>query len=47
MHPLLQPNKRKDPAVSKDAMGTTSCVCQCWVIACQTPSFPEGDRATN
>lgn len=47
MQPLLHPSSKNDPAVSNDAMGTTSCVCQCCVIACHTPSLPEGDNATN
>lgn len=47
MHPLLQPNKSIEPAVSKEAIGITSCVCQCCVMACQTPNFPDGDRATS
>lgn len=47
MQPLLQPSSKMEPAVSKDAMGITSWVCQCCVIACQTPNLPEGDSATN
>lgn len=47
MDPLLQPRSRNEPAVSKLMMGTRSWVCQCWVMACQTPIFPDEDRATN
>lgn len=47
MQPLLQPNSKIDPAVSNEEIGTTSCVCQCCVIACQTPNLPDGERATS
>ena len=47
MEPLVHPRSKKDPAVSKDATGRTSCVCQLRVIACHTPILPRLDRATN
>lgn len=47
MDPLLHPSNKKDPAVSKDAIGYTSWICQWWVIACHTPILPVGDNATN
>ena len=47
MQPSLHPSNRNDPAVSNDDMGTTSCICQCCVIACHTPILPVGDNATS
>lgn len=44
---MLHPRSKMEPAVSKEAIGITSCVCQCCVMACHTPNFPEGDRATS
>lgn len=47
MEPLLQPSSRNEPAESKDKTGTRSCICQCCVMACHTPIFPDEDKATN
>lgn len=47
MEPLVQPRRRKEPAVSKEAMGKTSWTCQCCVMACHTPILPTDDKATN
>lgn len=47
MLPLLHPRSKNEPAVSNDNIGQRSWICQCCVIACQTPIFPDDDNATN